>query len=135
MGSGTLGSWGLANSGTLGPGGSAAIGCGGRQVAIPLVLDQWGLVRRSPLEMVLGQYLEAAERVLPLVLAQLGSLLAVASLFEVAAGEVRVVVGYASAVEVEKAWAAEARAAEAMPAAWRAAGPTAECVPEALDGV
>ena len=104
-------------------GGAAAIGCGGRQVAIPLVLDQWGLVRRSPLELVLGQYLGAAERVPPLVLAQLGSLLAVASLFEVAVGEVRVGVGYASAVEVAKAWAAEARAAEAMPAAWREDGP------------
>ena len=58
-----------------------------------------------------------AERVPPLVLAQPGSLLAVASPFEVAAGEVRVGVSYVSAVEVAKAWAAEA-----MPAAWREAG-------------
>ena len=80
-------------------------------------------MRRAPLEPMLGQYLGAAERVPPLVLAQLGSLLAVASPFEVAAGEGRVGVGYASPVEVAKAWVAEARAAEAMPAAWREAGP------------
>ena len=105
-------------------GGSAAIGCGGRQVAIPLVLDQWGLVRRAPLELVLGQHLGAAARVPPLVLAQPGSLLAVASPFEVAAGEVRVGVSYASAVEVAKAWAAKA-----MPAAWQEAGPNGGRLP------
>ena len=99
-------------------GGSVAIKCGGQLVAIPLVLDQWGLVRRAPLELVLGQHLGAAERVPPLVLAQPGSLSAVASPFEVAAGEVRVGVGYASAVEVAKAWAAEA-----VPAACREAVP------------
>ena len=77
-----------------------------------------GVIFCAPLELVPGKYLGAAVGVPPLVLAQPGSLLAVASPLEVAAGAVQVGVGYASAVEVAKAWAAEAR-----PAARWEAGP------------